>query len=88
MTTITKNEAGLYPAFAAFTETEVKSKLVDGAVRVGKYGPASQAQIEYLAALFVRNDASRLLFQDFRVNSSGALPVKKASKLIEKLLAI
>lgn len=88
MTTITKNEAGLYPAFAAFTETEIKSKLVDGAVRVRKYDPASQAQIEYLAALFVRNDASRLLFQDFMVNSSGALPLKKASKLIEKLLAI
>ena len=88
MTDITKNEAGLYPAFAAFTETEVRSKLVDGAVRVGKYGPASQAQIEYLAALFVRNDASRLLFQDFTVNSSGALPLKKASKLIEKLLTI
>lgn len=88
MTTITKNEAGLYPAFAAFTETEVKSKLVDGAARVGKYGPASQAQIEYLAALFVRNDASRALFQDFIVNSSGALPLKKASKLIEKLRAI
>ena len=88
MTTITKNEAGLYPAFAAFTETEVKSKLVDGAARVGKYGPASQAQIEYLAALFVRNDAGRRLFQEFMVNSSGALPLKKASKLIEKLLAI
>lgn len=88
MATITKNAAGLYPAFAAFTETEVKSKLVDGAALVGKYGPASQAQIDYLAVLFVRNDASRLLFQDFMVNTSGALPLKKASKLIEKLLAI
>ena len=78
----------LYAAFAAFTETEINSKLFQGACRVGKYGPASQAQIEYLAALFVRNDASRLLFQDFMVNSSGALPLKKASKLIEKLLTI
>jgi hypothetical protein len=78
----------LYPAFAAFTEAEVNSKLFQGACRVGKYGAASRAQIDYLASLFVRNEASRLVFQDFMVNTSGNLPGKKASKMIEKLLAI
>lgn len=84
----TKNESGLYPAFAAFTEAEINSKLFQGACRTGKYGAASRAQIDYLAALCVRNDASRLIFQDFMINTSGALPMKKASKMIEKLLAI
>ena len=88
MTTITKNEAGLYPAFQAFTESEINSKLFQGACRTWKYGAASRAQIDYLAALFVRNDASRVIFQDFMVNTSGALPLKKASRMIEKLLAI
>ena len=78
----------LYPAFAAFTEAEINTKLFLGACQAGKYGAASRAQIDYLAALFVRNDASRLMFQDYMVNTSGNLPAKKASRMIEKLLAI
>ena len=84
----TKNEAGLYPFAQTATEAEVNSKLFQGACSVGKYGPASRAQIDYLAALMVRNDASRAIFQDFVCNTSGSLPVKKAARLIEKLLAI
>lgn len=80
--------ATLYPAFAAFTQAEINSKLFQGACRVGKYGPASRQQIDYLAALCARDDASRLIFQDFMVNTSGSLPAKKASKMIEKLLKI
>lgn len=78
----------LYPFAQAATEAEVNSKLFHGACRAGKYGPASRAQIDYLAALMVRNDASRAIFQDFVCNTSGALPVKKAARMIEKLLAI
>lgn len=84
----TKNEAGLYPFFAAATEAEVNSKLFQGACRAGKYGPASRAQIDYLAALFVRDDHSRLMFQDFMMNTSGGLPSKKASTIINKLLKV
>ena len=50
MTTITKSEAGLYPFAQTATEAEVNSKLFQGACSVGKYGPASRAQIDYLAA--------------------------------------
>jgi len=78
----------LYPFAQAATEAEVNSKLFHGACRAGKYGPASRAQIDYLAALMVRNDASRAIFQDFVCNTSGALPAKKAARMIEKLLAI
>ena len=78
----------LYPFAQTATETEIASKLFQGACSVGKYGPASRAQIDYLASLMVRDAASRAIYQDFVCNSSGALPIKKAARLIEKLLAI
>lgn len=78
----------LYPFAQTATETEVASKLFQGACSVGTYGAASRAQIDYLASLMVRNDASRAIYQDFVCNTSGALPVNKAVRLIKKLQAI
>lgn len=76
----------LYPAFQTFTESEINTKLTVGA-SLDRFG-ASQKQVDYLAALIVRNDESRAIYQDFACNTSGKLPAKKASKMIDKLLSL
>ena len=77
----------LYPAFAEFSQSQIETNLFAHASKVFP-SSASGAQVQYIAALCVRNEKSRTVYQWLITQTSGGLTGKRASKMIDTLLAI
>lgn len=78
----------LYPFAQSATRSEIADRFNAASISVRYGARASGKQIEYLADLCIRNDASRAIYQKFVCDTSGLLPAKKAASMITKLLAI